>query len=197
MQLKGKLGTCLVSYTVFFFLLFRSTPMAYGSLQARGQIGAIAAGLHYSHSHAGSEPSLQPTSQLTATLDPLTHWEGPRIKPTFSWILVRFVFHWVTTGTPHTQFWDIFFFSLLLTRIPPTLSALQRPPFPILFKKVRFCIEFQSACNTATEQFCTWGLYLEKSHRRKEEKKMENSFSDVLHLQLLTPLHNAPDFIYS
>ena len=35
-----------------------------------GQIGAAAASLHHSHSTAGSEPSLQPTPQLRATLDP-------------------------------------------------------------------------------------------------------------------------------
>mgnify|MGYP001273052241 CR=1 FL=1 len=32
----------------FFFFLFRATPVAYGSSQARGQIGAIDAGLHHS-----------------------------------------------------------------------------------------------------------------------------------------------------
>ena len=44
-------------------------PMAYGGSQARGPVGAIAIGLHQSHSNAGSEPHLQPTPQLTATLD--------------------------------------------------------------------------------------------------------------------------------
>ena len=42
----------------------------YGSSQARGLIEAVAAGLRQSHSNARSEPSLQPTPQLTATLDP-------------------------------------------------------------------------------------------------------------------------------
>ena len=32
----------------FFFGLFRATPMAYGSFQARGQIGAITVSLHHS-----------------------------------------------------------------------------------------------------------------------------------------------------
>ena len=54
----------------FFFLLFRAPPVAYGSSQARGRTGAAAAGLHYSHSDVESEPHLQPTPQLTATLDP-------------------------------------------------------------------------------------------------------------------------------
>ena len=52
------------------FLLFRATPVAYGNSQARGQIRAIAAGLHHSHSNAGSELCLQPTPQLMAMLDP-------------------------------------------------------------------------------------------------------------------------------
>ena len=46
----------------FVFCLFRATPKAYGGPQARGLIGAVAAGLHHSHSNTGSEPHLQPTS---------------------------------------------------------------------------------------------------------------------------------------
>ena len=44
--------------------------MAYGSSQARGLIGTVAAGLRHSHSHAGFEPRLRPTQQLTAMPDP-------------------------------------------------------------------------------------------------------------------------------
>ena len=44
--------------------------MAYGGSQARGPIGAVAASLYHSHSKARSEPHLQTTPQLTATLDP-------------------------------------------------------------------------------------------------------------------------------
>ena len=61
------------SSTFFFFCLFvfsRATPTAYGGSQARGLIGAVAAGLHQSHSNAGSKLRLQPTPQLTAKLDP-------------------------------------------------------------------------------------------------------------------------------
>ena len=59
----------------FFFGLFRASPTAYGSSQARGQIGATAFGLYQSHSNTKS----------------LTHWSGPRIEPTSSWILVGFI----------------------------------------------------------------------------------------------------------
>ena len=61
----------------FFFLggghfvcLFSAAPTAYGGSQARGLIGAVAAGLRHSHSHARPEPRLQSTPQLTATPDP-------------------------------------------------------------------------------------------------------------------------------
>ena len=30
----------------------------------------------------------------------LTHWERPGIQPASSWMPVRFVNHWATTGTP-------------------------------------------------------------------------------------------------
>ena len=54
---------------LFFFFVFLPflgpLPAAYGGSQARGQIRAVAAGLH--HSNAGSELRLQPTPQLTAT----------------------------------------------------------------------------------------------------------------------------------
>ena len=61
----------LVFFWFFVFLLVRASHVAYGSFQARGQIGAVAAG--HSHSNLGSEPCLWPTPQLTATpiLSPL------------------------------------------------------------------------------------------------------------------------------
>ena len=58
---------------IFFFL--RAAPVPYGNSQARGQIGATAASLHYSHSNARS----------------LTHSARPGIEPTTSWFLVGFL----------------------------------------------------------------------------------------------------------
>ena len=54
----------------FFFCLFRAAPTAYGGCQARGQIGAVPASLHHSHSNARSERLLQTTPQLMAVPDP-------------------------------------------------------------------------------------------------------------------------------
>ena len=55
-----------------FVVFFRATPEVYGSSQARGSIGAAAAGLHHSHSNTRSEPCLQPTLQREAAPDLLT-----------------------------------------------------------------------------------------------------------------------------
>ena len=54
----------------FFFCFFRATPSAHGGSQARGLIGAVAAGLRHSYSNTRAEPRLQPTPQLTAMPDP-------------------------------------------------------------------------------------------------------------------------------
>ena len=45
-----------LSFSFFIFLLFRAAPTVYRGSQARGLIGATAASLHHSHSHARSEP---------------------------------------------------------------------------------------------------------------------------------------------
>ena len=57
--------------------------MAYGGSQSRGLIGAVAAGLHQSHSNGGSEPRLQPTPQFRATPDsqPTEQGQGSNPKP--------------------------------------------------------------------------------------------------------------------
>ena len=56
-----------------------------------GELRAAAAGLHHSHSHTGSKPHLWPTPELTAMLDPLTHWAGSGTEPLSSWILIGFI----------------------------------------------------------------------------------------------------------
>ena len=60
-------------YIFFFFgllVFFRATAAAYGGSQAKGPIGALATGLHQSHSNVPSQPSLPRTWQLIARQDP-------------------------------------------------------------------------------------------------------------------------------
>ena len=64
-----------------YLFAFRAAHTAHGSFLARGQIGAIAPGLHHSHSYTGSEPCLRPTPQLHGNAGSLTHWERPGIEP--------------------------------------------------------------------------------------------------------------------
>ena len=54
----------------FFFCFFRVTLVAYGGSPARSLIGAVAPGLHQSHSKTGSELCLWRAPQLMATPDP-------------------------------------------------------------------------------------------------------------------------------
>ena len=91
----------LPSFLPFVFLPFlRLHPW---HMEARGLIGAVAAGLHHSHSSARSEPSLRPTSQPTATpiLNPQSKArDGTRNPMVHSQI--RFLC--ATTETPQTCF---------------------------------------------------------------------------------------------
>ena len=61
----GESASLLPSWSLFWFVfyLFRAAPVAYGSFQARGRVGAVAAGLHRSRSrsHSRSELSLKHT----------------------------------------------------------------------------------------------------------------------------------------
>ena len=65
----------------FFFGLFRAAPVAYGSSQARGPIGAIASGLGHSHSNTIPEPSLCLIPKLMAMPDPEPTEQGQGSNP--------------------------------------------------------------------------------------------------------------------
>jgi len=70
--IAGSYGDSMYTFLFFFFCHFAiswAASTAYGGSQARGRIGAVATSLRQSHSNAGSEPHLQPTPQLMATLD--------------------------------------------------------------------------------------------------------------------------------
>ena len=64
-----------------FFVFSRAAPAAYGDSQAKGLIGAIAAGLCHSHSNVVSKPRLRPTPQLMATLGTQPTEQGQRWNP--------------------------------------------------------------------------------------------------------------------
>ena len=95
------LQACYDSFGVFVCLLFRAAPVAYRSSQASSPIGAVAAGLHHSQSHARWEPShvcnLHHSLGRRCILNRLSK---ARDHPQSSWILVRFVSAAATAGTP-------------------------------------------------------------------------------------------------
>ena len=83
--------------------LFRPTPTAYGSSQARCPIRASAVSLRHSHSNARSEPYLRPTPQLTQ------HWIFKPLSKARDWTHVLLDTNWICycwamTGTPYNLF---------------------------------------------------------------------------------------------
>ena len=58
------------SFFKIFYFLFRATPAAYGSSQARSRIGAAAASLHHSSWQDRIRATSAPTLLLTAMPDP-------------------------------------------------------------------------------------------------------------------------------
>jgi len=92
------------SFFFFFFAFSRTTPVAYGGSQAKDLIGAVAAGLHQSHSNAGFQTASAAYTRAQSNARSLTHGVRPGIKPAISWFLVRFVNHWARSGTPYIAF---------------------------------------------------------------------------------------------
>ena len=84
---------------LFTYLLFRTTPAACESSQARGRMGAISASLHHSHRNARIKLHLQPIPQLTATwiLDPLSE---ARHQTCVLMDASQVFFHCTTMSTP-------------------------------------------------------------------------------------------------
>ena len=87
-------------FFVCLFYLFRATSMTYGICQARGWMGAIAAGLHHSHSNVVSEPYLQPTPHSS-----WQHWILNPLSRVRDWTCIlmdtsQACDHWATMGIP-------------------------------------------------------------------------------------------------
>ena len=66
--LSNVMITHIIIIIIVILVFSRAAPEAYGGSQARSLIGAVAPGLR--HSNMGSEPHLQTTPQLIASLDP-------------------------------------------------------------------------------------------------------------------------------
>ena len=94
-----------------FFGLFRAALLAYGSSQARGGMGAVAAGLRHSHSNIRSELCLWPIPQFTATPNPCTY-----ILRYSGWVLLYS--SWVLL----LQKWEFWFLKKLNIELPYDLA---------------------------------------------------------------------------
>ena len=85
-------------------------PMAYGSSQARGWIGAITTSLCHSQQQHQFWATSVTYTKAHDNARCLTHWTRPGIKPASLWLLVRFVstepwqelpiFHIIRTNNP-------------------------------------------------------------------------------------------------
>ena len=82
-------------------MLFRATPLAYGSSQTRGPFGATAAGLHHSHSNIRPKPHLQPTPEQHQILKPLSEVRDRTLN---LMVPSRICFHCAMMGTPRLLF---------------------------------------------------------------------------------------------
>ena len=95
----------------FFFYSFLGPNLRHMEIpRVMSWIGAAAASLHNSHSTAGTRATSVTYTTACSNARYLTHWARPEIEPAFSWILVGFLTHWATTGTPSLQLlfsWDI------------------------------------------------------------------------------------------
>ena len=94
---QAPLDMCALG-TSFVLCLFRAALVAHGGPQARGQIGAVAIGLHHSHSKVRSGQlvcDLHHSSGQRRILNPLSKARG------WTFILMdtsHIHFHWATTG---------------------------------------------------------------------------------------------------
>ena len=71
----------LIPVSFFSFFCLGPYPRHMEVPGFQGPNRAVAAGLHHSHSNAGSEPCLQPTLQLTVTPDPSPTERGQGLNP--------------------------------------------------------------------------------------------------------------------
>ena len=78
-----------VQFGLLIFFLFRAVATIYGNSQDRGQIRVTAAGRRHSHVAMRDWSCICDLHHSNARF--LTHWVSPGVKPSSSWILVKFV----------------------------------------------------------------------------------------------------------
>ena len=78
---------------LFFFCLFRATPVAYGGPQARGLNQSCSSQPTPHPQQHGIPAESQTYTAAHSKAGSLTHRARPGIKPMSSWMLVRFVNH--------------------------------------------------------------------------------------------------------
>ena len=88
----------LIYYTLFFSLVFRATPVAYGGSQGSNRSYSCQP-TPQPQQHGIQAPSETYTT-AHGSAGSLTHWVRSEIEPTSSWILVGLFNHWAMTGTP-------------------------------------------------------------------------------------------------
>ena len=124
-----------------------AAPSTYESSQARGRIGATAAGLHHSHSNRRLELHLQPTPQLMEMRD-RWHWARPGIASASSWILVRLL-----TTEPRRISLNIIFFSKLHHFNPkPWITFWLSLKIFILFQMIRIVWSYATFLAMSVQQ---------------------------------------------
>ena len=126
-------------YFTLFFFFFMASPVAYGSSQARGPIGATTASLRHNYSNTRSKPHLRPTyTTAHSYAGYLTHWVRPGIEPASLWTVCQ-----VLNPQSHSRnslfhsFWSMS--SILSTEIlwvDITESGVKKPIFSLLLGKL-------------------------------------------------------------
>ena len=89
-----------ISFFLFPFVVSRASPAAYGGSQARGSDRSCSRRPTPQPQPHGIQAASATYTTARGNAGSLTHWARPGIKPTASWILVRFVNLWATKGTP-------------------------------------------------------------------------------------------------
>ena len=80
-------------YIYIYICLFRAVPAAFVGSQARGPIGAVAAGLLSEPQQHGIQASSATYTTAHGNAGSLTYQVRPEIEPASSWLLVGFVNH--------------------------------------------------------------------------------------------------------